>query len=167
MATTDAPETAQPPVRRRRPWAALIVLFILGGCTSAVVIPNLLTAMQRSKQKRTMADIRTLATAVEGRATDFNDYPAVRTIDELAPLVEPTYVKKMPRIDGWGNAFRYEAWKEPGDKVATVYGFRSSGRDGRFEKSSAREYASGATTNFDRDIVYSNGSFIQYPEGPA
>ena len=37
--------------------------------------------------------------------------------------------------------------------------------DGRFEQFNPRLYTPKATTNFDCDIVYSNGTFIQYPEG--
>src|SRR5205814_4490670 len=47
---------------------------------AAIAIPNLLTAMQRSKQKRTMADLRTIATAWEARATDLNKYNAAGAI---------------------------------------------------------------------------------------
>lgn len=37
----------------------------------AIAAPNVFTSWNRSQQKRTMADIRTLATALEARATDF------------------------------------------------------------------------------------------------
>lgn len=149
----------------RRRWWLLILLIVLGAC-SAVAVPNVLTAMQRSKQKRTMADLRTLASAVEARAMDTNDYPVVHSLDELAHLLEPKYVKKMPRTDGWGKPLRYEAWKEAGDSVPQHYGISSAGADGLFEKASARQYAANtATDRFARDIVYSNGEFLQYPEG--
>jgi len=53
----------------------IIVLVVLGavailGILAAIAIPNLLTAMQRAKQKRTMADIRSIATAVDSYASD-------------------------------------------------------------------------------------------------
>ena len=46
----------------------LVVGFLLVaiiGILAAIAIPNLLTAQERAKQKRTMADIRSLATATE------------------------------------------------------------------------------------------------------
>ena len=43
------------------------VVVAIIGILAAIAIPNLLTAMQRSEQKRTMADIRTIATAIEAR----------------------------------------------------------------------------------------------------
>lgn len=54
---------------------AVIVAFF-----SIMIIPNLLTARNRSRQKRTMADVRTIATALEARASDLNSY----TIDPAA-----------------------------------------------------------------------------------
>jgi len=131
----------------------------------AIAIPNVANALNRKKQNQTMADIRTVSTALEARATDFNEYPVVRSLDELAPLIEPTYVKQMPRFDGWHKPFRYESWRETGQAAATHYAFSSAGSDGRFEKPSARDYDPSATTTFERDIVFSNGAFIQYAEG--
>src|ERR1700686_4396447 len=58
--------------------ALLVVPFI--GILAAIAIPNLLTAMQVSKQKRTAADIRTIATAVEGSAAAKNSHPKVTTV---------------------------------------------------------------------------------------
>ena len=52
-----------------------IVVAIIG-ILAGIAIPNLLTAMQRSKQKRTMADMRTIAAAWEARTTDVNRYNA-------------------------------------------------------------------------------------------
>ncbi|MDQ6799248.1 MAG: prepilin-type N-terminal cleavage/methylation domain-containing protein, partial [Acidobacteriota bacterium] len=40
----------------------LLIVVAIIGILAAIAIPNLLTAMQRSKQKRTMADMRTIAT---------------------------------------------------------------------------------------------------------
>ena len=57
----------------------LLIVVAIIGILAAIAIPNLLTAMQRSKQKRTMADIRSIATAWEARATDMNNYSAAGT----------------------------------------------------------------------------------------
>src|ERR1700742_260140 len=51
---------------------AIPILVAIAGVVAAIAIPNFLTAMQRSKQKRTMADIRTVSTAVEAYAFDHN-----------------------------------------------------------------------------------------------
>ena len=150
----------------------LLIVVAIIGILAAIAIPNLLTAMQRSKQKRTMADMRTIATAWEARATDSNRYNAAGitlptgsvTIDNLTTFLSPTYVKTFPARDGWGNNWGLGADQAWGDstKAAQVYVIISYGKDGA---SQGATYAGGATTAFDCDIVYSNGTFIQYPEG--
>ncbi len=148
----------------------LLIVVAIIGILAAIAIPNLLTAMQRSKQKRTMADMRTIATAWEARATDINRYNAAGltmqtasvTIDNLTTFLSPTYVKTFPRRDGWGNNWGLaadQAWATA--TAAQIYQIISYGKDGAPQSS----YSGGATTNFDCDIVYSNGTFVQYPEG--
>src|SRR5436309_8291808 len=95
-------------MRRNQKGFTLIELLVLVrsiGILAAIAIPNLLTAMQRSKQKRTMADMRTIATAWEARATDMNRYNAAGacsipgtaiTSDNLNTFLAPTYVKSFP-----------------------------------------------------------------------
>ena len=53
----------------------LLIVIAIIGILAAIAIPNLLNAVQRGKQKRTMSDMRALATAVEAYAVDNNVYP--------------------------------------------------------------------------------------------
>ena len=150
----------------------LLIVVAIIGILAAIAIPNLLTAMQRSKQKRTMADMRTIATAWEARATDLNKYSAAGSVtipsndaglSNLNAYLAPTYVKSFPIKDGWGNPWGVyidQAWG--GTVAAQVYAIISGGKDG---KSTPSAEQGGATTAFDCDIVYSNGTFLQYPEG--
>ena len=150
----------------------LLIVVAIIGILAAIAIPNLLTAMQRSKQKRTMADMRTIGTAWEARATDVNRYNAAGmtlptgavTTDNLTSFLSPTYCKTFPRWDGWGNNWSLAADQAWGDstRAAQVYVIISYGKDGTSQGST---YTSGGTSNFDCDIVYANGSFVQYPEG--
>ncbi len=144
----------------------IFVIIAVIGILSAIAIPNLLTAMQRSKQKRSMADIRTIATAVEAYAADKNGYPNVNSIDELRPLLVPTYIRSLPSYDGWAGPYRYVC-SGLKDGACTGYVVGSGGKDLRFEREDLREYAGSQpvkTTNFDCDLIYSNGDFIEYPE---
>lgn len=138
-----------------------LVLIAIIGILAAIAIPNLLTAMQRSKQKRTMVDIRSLATAVELYATDNNEYP--KSVD----LISPKYLKVIPRFDGWGHPFKYECVADDTGKC-TRYVIGSGAKDGRFEGGGLRDavpQTPRATANFDCDIIFSNGDFMEYPEG--
>ena len=146
----------------------LLVLIAVGGIIAAIAIPNLLTATQRAKQKRTMADLRTIATALEARATDKNEYPNVTSVDDLRPLLQTEYVMHLPTQDGWGHPFRYACVPPVTSGPCQGYVVGSGGKDGIFETDDlARAAASPpkTTTNFDCDILYSNGNFIESPEG--
>ena len=57
----------------------LLIVIAIIGILAAIAIPNLLNAVQRGKQKRTMSDMRALATAIEAYAVDNNTYPAAAT----------------------------------------------------------------------------------------
>ena len=151
----------------------LLIVVAIIGILAAIAIPNLLTAMQRAKQKRTMADIRAIATAWEARATDQNSYAAAGAntfafpatdvpASSLLTLLTPTYIKSLPKTDGWSRNYGFAMDAAIGG-AAQTYGIRSEGKDGAWQGSS---YTAGTqTTAFDCDIVYSNGSFIQWPEG--
>ena len=148
----------------------LLIVVAIIGILAAIAIPNLLTAMQRSKQKRTMADMRSVATAWEARATDLNRYNAAGAISLLTDVsthvptaLEPTYIKSTPTKDGWGNTFRFGtdlAWGTAAGQ-AQNYTIHSRGKDNTQDGS----LDEGGTTNFNNDIIFSNGSFIRYPEG--
>src|SRR5437660_11185865 len=60
----------------------LLIVVAIIGILAAIAIPNLLTAMQRARQKRSMADMRTIATAWESRATETNNYTAAARSEE-------------------------------------------------------------------------------------
>ncbi|HKO55597.1 MAG TPA: hypothetical protein VJ276_06925 [Thermoanaerobaculia bacterium] len=141
------------------------ILVAIIGILAAIAIPNLLTAMQRSKQKRTMADMRSVATAIEARATDTNDYPRVGSASELASVLSPTYMKTVRTQDGWTHGLRYECWDAHNVGKCDTYALASGGKDGVFEHDALQEYSENTTKNFDCDIIFSNGSFVQYPEG--
>ena len=153
----------------------LLIVVAIIGILAAIAIPNLLTAMQRAKQKRTMADMRSIATAWEARATDVNRYNAAGanaglasavTYANLSGALAPTYIKNLPAKDGWGKDYEFGAdqdWANGTGTAAQQYGILSAGRDGIIQYASGG--TTGATTNFDCDIVYSNGSFVAYPEG--
>jgi type II secretory pathway pseudopilin PulG len=125
---------------------------------AALTVPNFRTAHNRSAQKQTMADMRTVATAWEGRATDRNSYlvgsEGKVPYERLQRALEPTYVKHLPRTDGWGNPFELTS-------SVQEYSIRAMGSDNRMDDVTI----AGPTTDFATDILYTNGIFVAYPEG--
>jgi hypothetical protein len=146
-----------------------------------IAVPNLLTAHHRSLQKRSMADMRTISTAWEARATDTNSYsieaaPTCKIAataesfgklcevsgEQLARALEPTYIKHLPRTDAWGAPFDFRLGGYNAKGQAQTYAIRSHGSD---QRADAESYASGTIERFEQDLVYSNGSFLRFPEG--
>ena len=161
-------------VRRERGFTLieLMVVVLIVGIISAIAIPNLMTALERSRQKRTMADMRSLATAWEARNVETSRYNAAGfmvpgvtetvTVDQLELALAPTYIRTMPKEDGWHHTLElYTSQPWGSTSPAQAYAIISPGRDGQFQS----QPTTGATTNFDCDIVFSNGSFLQYPLG--
>jgi type II secretory pathway pseudopilin PulG len=157
--------------------AAVVIVgltFIL-----VVAVPNVLEARNRSKQNRTMADIRTISTAWEARATDTKSYHIKATCgitetaesfgklctvpaDQLAQALEPTYLKHVPRTDGWGNPLDFRIGGPDAKGHAQTYAVRSRGKDQRVDGES---YISGEIRTYEQDIIYTNGAFLTFPEG--
>jgi type II secretion system protein G len=146
----------------------LLIVVAIIGILAAIAIPNLLTAMQRSRQKRTMADMRTIASAWEARATDVNQYSAAgitwpnpdKPASALTGMLSPTYIKNVPQYDGWSNSIRI-GWSTSGGS----YTIKSWGADKTENSTSTSSTAAVTTQNFDCDIIYSDGAFVMYPEG--
>ena len=146
-------------MRRDRGFTLIELLIVVAiiGIIAAIAIPNLLNAINRGRQKRTMSDMRTIATAIEAYAVDNSFYPrGVADPNGLADHVAPTYVKNMPTRDGWRNQMNMTTETNGG-----TYTLVSLARDAATDNCAML----GPTTDFDSDICYSSGTFIQWPEG--
>ena len=133
----------------------LLIVVAIIGIFAAIAIPNLLNAIDRSKQKRTMADIRSIGTACEEYSIDNNFYPAQAsgTVSGITSTLEPMYIKVTPLKDGWNYDIQY------GQPNTSSYTVRSYGKDGTSDASV------GQTTDFDDDIIFSVGQFTAWPSG--
>src|SRR5262245_10276635 len=101
----------------------LLIVVAIIGIIAAIAIPNLLNAIDRGKQKRTMADMRSIGTAVESYAVDNNVYPVTTSISALKGIVETgAYMKNMPQQDGWSHNFVI-------DSTTAEYTLYSTGKD--------------------------------------
>lgn len=147
----------------------LLVVVAIIGVLVAIATINYRKAIERARQRRSMADMRSLATAVEAYAADLERYPPSSAFtlppglplpsDNLALMgtyIQPTYIRVVPMVDGWNSWFTYATTPSKTD-----YAVRSNGRAG--EPQGAPLY--GPTTDFKDDIILVNGQFVQWPEG--
>ncbi len=135
----------------------LLIVIAIIGILAAIAIPNLLAAVQRGRQKKSMADIRSLATAVESYAVDYNLYPTgacdagLYTADTATALTTssftnlmPSYIAKVPYTDGWGTPFAYVAGQFQFPVQTRVLGPQP---ELRMESSAARRTTSTTTSS--------------------
>lgn len=112
----------------------LVVVFIIG-LIGAIAIQNLAPEQQKAIQRKALADIRIIETALEGYHLDLLDYPS--TSDGLAALQsapdsalrqgqyrEGGYLRNLPD-DPWGRPYQY---RYPGER--SVFDVFSLGADG-------------------------------------
>jgi len=134
----------------------LLIVVAVIGVLAAIAVPNLLSAIQRSRQSRTMADMRMIGEGIEAYQNDHSAYPVVDngTVADLGALLDP-YIRKFNEVDGWGEPIFY-------DSDGTHYTTISFGWGG----TATLPYVLGPTDTFDADIIFSDGNFQQWPEGP-
>jgi len=156
----------------------LLIVVAIIGILASLLIPNAITAIQRAKQKQTMQDVISIATAAVDYVTDHAEAPASGNQSgvlspgcSFASLIAPLYIKSCPINDQWGFTFRVYT----GSACASVYGIEegsiseddvmiaSLGRHGTddgwsFDRSdsSAGLYMPNSITSFENDFSEEN-----------
>jgi prepilin-type N-terminal cleavage/methylation domain-containing protein len=167
----------------------LLIVIAIIGILSSLLIPNVLTAIQKTNQKSTMRDITTISTACVNYITENGNWEAVSQSGPISPAndfvhaITPFFVKSFAIDDHWGT--RFNAWVgedavesavagiPAGDVSGDDFIISSYGRD----KQEGPTYTSydpadpGAgiypvlrMADFNEDIVSWNGSWIIAPK---
>jgi|GEM_PF-4010294 len=122
---------------------------------------------REARLKQTVADMRSIGTAVESFAIDENRYPEqsedLLQLDRILDTLQPLYIRVLPLKDAWGDPFLY--WSD-----GREYILLSTGGDGvidryyRLGPLGEDNGFSGAVAEEGTDIVFANGQFFQWPE---
>ncbi len=169
---------------RRRPGSAqkgftlieLLIVIAIIGILASVLIPNLLDALQKAKQKRTVADMRITGTAMfswlsdqvgasaagANSTIDLGTYKAV-DLTALRSALVPQYIEHVPERDGW--RFDYTYWLNITSAAQSQH-VMAIGSGGRDKSTVAGKYTSGSfdPTDYDQDIVWADGFFVRWPQ---
>lgn len=145
----------------------LLIVIAIIGIVAAIAIPNLLTALQKGKQKATMGDMKSLGNAIESYMTDLYMAPGAggfTTASDLTNFLAPFHIKIMPLKDGWGGEFQYTSGVLGPNQ--DLYSLQSWGRDNAADPIVLANSPYVVTTmdGFENDIVYSNGNFTYAPK---
>jgi prepilin-type N-terminal cleavage/methylation domain-containing protein len=166
-------------IRNRQKGFTLIELLIVVaiiGIIAALLIPNFLDALQKAKQKRTVADIRNAGTAMFSWLTDqvgaaaagasatqvnLGDYTA-SDATTVSSLLVPQYLQSVPTKDGWKKDYYY--WLETTNVLQQhVMAIASGGRDAS-TPSGNYDVVGFDPTDYDQDIVWADGFFVRWPQ---
>jgi general secretion pathway protein G len=173
-------------MRKQRGFTLIELLIVVAiiGIIAAIAIPNLLDAIERSRQKRSTAEVKTIAEALQAFSTDYKGYPdngesgdpsvklSSANYQDAAssPAFCPDYLQAIPNQDGWGTAYVASFGPDSasanvalGKKVAGHFTLGSLGNDRTASASGADKGAASFTTIADNwsVTVPSNAGTLQ------
>jgi type II secretion system protein G len=162
----------------------LLIVVAIIGILAALLIPNALAAIQKAKQKGTMKDINSIATALTDFITDNGTAPihdgALAAGDQLYTDLSGFYLKVLPQNDQWGSPFL--VYGQSAAVMGAGYSITESADDEFIVVSWGRDKADGPTfvfdamdpascyfpitglTSFNQDLVNWSGSWIHVPK---
>lgn len=132
----------------------LLIVVAIIGILVAIAIPNILDAIDRSRQRATVADVRSWGNGVSSFYTDRNTFPVAAPIDTVKDDLVPYAISTLRTTDHWNNPLEYQV-----DLGIESYTVRSNGKDGL----AGLGVTPGTWQDYDLDIVFSDGLFSNAP----
>ena len=159
----------------------LLIVVAIIGIIAAILIPNLIDALQKAKQKRTVADMRNIGTAWLSWVTDVVSagaaganatfdgslYGTPLDRDDLFATLHPSstffYTNEVPAKDGWKATYVY-AWS--GNPLGSqVVAIGSGGRDTDMTTLGSATVGPFIPTKYNENIIWADGFFVRWPGG--
>lgn len=163
----------------------LLIVVAIIGIIAALLIPNFLDALQKAKQKRTVADERSMVTAFMSLITDLSSAAAAGASTSAAvydvtnqaagmqgtsagrveQLLVTRYIQALPALDGWKTPYKF--YMGATITSAQLFAVVSFGRDGLASTDAgapAYVVTSFTPTDYEQDIVWADGFAVRYPQ---
>ncbi len=157
----------------------LVVAIIM--IVASLIMPNLINALHKTKQKKTMAELSNVGKAWMSWLTDqagatsagaqksydvtgFIELDYVDLFDHLHPSETFFYMQEIPQRDAWGSLMSF--WRNPNLRSDKVMVICAAARDNIFDTCDGRtELPVGPfmRTDFDSDIIWADGGLLRFP----
>lgn len=155
----------------------LLIVVAIIGIIAALLVPNFIDALQKAKQKRTVADERDWGVAAMSWLTDelgaaaagasatvnLGGWDGEEDFAAISEVLTTRYIQIMPELDGWKQSFAYRLdTADPlNSRVMLVW---SGGRDGDGTMPGDIPGGPFDPTDYDQDIAWADGFFLQWPQ---
>ena len=145
----------------------LLIVIAIIGIVAAIAIPNLLSALHKSKLKATMGDMKSIGTAIESYMTDNPMAPgggAFTLIADISSYLVPFYSRQLPFRDAWNGMLRYQSGVIGTNQ--SLYSIISYGKGGTSTGIDINNngYLINSMAGFENDICFSSGIFTYAPK---
>ena len=171
-------------LRRRQGFSLMELLLVVAiiMIVASIMIPKLIDAIHKAKQRKTMAELNSVGTAWMSWLTDqvgAASAGAPKTFDtegfaqvdysdlfnHLRPSNTFFYMDSVPEKDGWGSALNYYRNADlTGERQLLIC---ASARDGVFDVCDVSDplpIGPFLATDFDQDIIWADGMLLRWPE---
>ena len=161
----------------------LLIVVAIIGIIAAILIPNLLDALQKAKQKRTISDMRNTGNAWMSWLTDqvgaasagagkiFNaSLHSALGYTSLYGYLRPTdtffYMQEIPELDGWRNPMVFgQGTNLLLSTTMSIYAACRDATQSYAPGNASIDVAGFLATDYDQDIIWADGYFVRWPEG--
>lgn len=154
----------------------LLIVVAIIGIIAAILVPNMLDAVQKGRQKRTMGDMKQMGTAMVAWLTDhgaaaaagaagtvaITDFTGSGDLGEIRTALVPDYAPQVPELDAWNRTFVYRMQLTPPIDQRSML-IVSPGRDGNLDNGGSYTPGSFEPTDYDQDLVWADGAFLRVP----
>lgn len=161
----------------------LLIVVAIIGILAVLLIPNVITAIQKAKQKSTMKEIISIATAAADHVGDQGDWTFSQTGDitpgsDFVQTLTPFYINACPVEDHWGEPYKVFLGSQATvrniqleDLGSDDFVIQSYGRDGNsdgwsYDPTDTEDafYTVDGWPAFKLDMVNWNGGWIRAPK---